>query len=694
MHRFVCALLAGLALAGCAGQAAFREGQALVEAGHVDEGLARVRQAVAAAPGNDEYRLYYDRQRAITIQHYLARATRAMNAGLPDEAEDAFKHALALDPASIRAQQGLELVAARRRHQAMLAEAHALLDAGKPDAALEKARAILAEDRDFRQAQDLARQIEERQLEAARRPPRLNAALQRPITLEFRNAPVRNVFELISKHSGLNFIFDRDVAADLRTTVFVKDMPIDEAIRLVLSANQLDRKILDDNTILVYPDTPEKRREYQELVIKSFYLSNADVKQTANMIKTLLKTRDVYADEKLNLLIIRDTPEVVRMAERLVANQDLSEPEVMLDVEVLEVSTSLLRDLGIEWPGRASLSVVGAGGTPGTLTLPEARSGDSSLFRINVPDPLLVLNLSRQDGLTNLLANPRIRVKNKEKARIHIGDRVPVITATTTATGFVAESVSYLDVGLKLEVEPTVYLEDEVGIKVGLEVSSISGEVQSSSSGTTAYRIGTRTAATTLRLKDGETEVLAGLINDTDRRVAQKVPGLADLPVLGRLFSSTNDTVDKTEIVLLITPRIIRHLRRPSIRNEEFFSGTAAELGGAPAAGPTRSVPGASPRITPPSAVPQGGTPAQPAPATGAPGPGTPPSGTPGQAPPPQPSTMPQPSPPQQSAPQSGAQVPPLASPPADQPYSPAAPQPGPQPMLPPPAGSGAGTQQ
>src|SRR5687767_10038942 len=145
--------------------------------------------------------------------------------------------------------------------------------------------------------------------------------------------------------------------------------------------------------------------------------------------------------------------------------------------------------------------------------------------------------LRQQDASTNVLANPRIRVKNKEKARIHIGDRVPVITTTAAATGgFVSESVSYLDVGLKLEVEPLVHLEDEVGIKVALEVSNIAREVRGVGSSTLVYQIGTRNATTVLRLRDGETQVLAGLINDDDRRTANRVPGIGDWPVIGRLF--------------------------------------------------------------------------------------------------------------------------------------------------------------
>jgi general secretion pathway protein D len=268
------------------------------------------------------------------------------------------------------------------------------------------------------------------------------------------------------------------VRTDQRTSIALRNASIEEAISLALLTNQLEQKVLNETTVFVYPSTPQKLREHQELVVKAFYVANADVRQTANMIRTLVKTRDIFIDEKIGLLAIKDTPAAVRLAERLIAAQDLAEPEVMLEVEVLEVSRSRLLDLGLRFPDFVEWSLVGAGGTAGTVTLPEWLSRDSRLVQLSFNDPLLRLNLRQQDTATTVLANPRIRVKNKEKARIHIGDRVPVITTTAAATGsFVSESISYLDVGLKLEVEPVISLDDDVAIKVGLEVSSITSEV-------------------------------------------------------------------------------------------------------------------------------------------------------------------------------------------------------------------------
>ncbi|HEY1289209.1 MAG TPA: secretin N-terminal domain-containing protein, partial [Burkholderiales bacterium] len=401
---------------------------------------------------------------------------------------------------------------------------------------------------------------------------------------------LRNIFETLQRATGINFIFDRDVRSDQRTTILLRDASIEDAIRMVLLTSSLEQKVLNDNTVFIFPNTPQKLREYQELVVKGFYLANADVKQTANMIRTLVKTRDIFIDEKINMLVIKDTPAAIRLAERLIAAQDLAEPEVVLEVEVIEVATNWLQQLGLQFPDTVAWSLVGAAGVPGQVTLPEWLNRNQNLVRLQFTDPLFLLSLKQQDGGANVLANPRIRVKNKEKAKIHIGDRVPVITTTAAATGgFVSESVSYLDIGLKLEVEPLVYLEDEVGMKVGLEVSNIVKEIQSPGSTSLNYQIGTRNAATVLRLKDGETQVLAGLISREDRYSANRVPGMGNLPIVGRLFSNTNDTRNRTEIMLLITPHLARALQRPEAGTVEFAAGTEAatgtpRLGGAPIA--------------------------------------------------------------------------------------------------------------
>jgi general secretion pathway protein D len=473
----------------------------------------------------------------------------------------------------------------------------------------------------------------------------LKTSLKRPITPDFRDAPIRSIFEAIARTAGVNYVFDRDVRPDLRMTLQLRNKNIDDAVRVILTTNQLDQKVLDDDTVIIYPNVPAKQREYQELMVKAFYVANADVKQVLNSIRSVVKTRDIIFDERLNAIVMRDTPEAIRAAEKIVALQDQAEPEVVLQLEVMEVNTSRLQELGIRIPEQVSYSVVGAAGTPGTITQTELNNFNSSLLRVTVSTPAVVFNLRRLDGDATLLANPHVRVRNREKARVHIGERVPVITTISTANVGVSESVTYLDVGLKLELEPNIYLEDEVAMKVGLEVSNILDTI-TRTSGTQVYRLGTRNASTTLRLRNGETQILAGLIQNDERRSTNKVPGLSDLPLIGRLFSNRLDNNVKTEIVLLITPRIVRNIVRPDADMAEFASGTEASMGATSGVGVQFS-----PIVPPPVFTPQ---PTPPAVAPSAPAPAT--SPTPGM-----PGGPPLIFPPPQSAPPSGGAKPPGA---------------------------------
>lgn len=580
MKHLAVALVAVL-LSACAGERAYKEGLGLIEAGKTEEGLAKIDEASKLAPDNNAFRQAYFRQRDLAAQRYLSVADSARLQGQFDAAEENYRRVLAFDGQNARALAGISSVQAERRQRAQLAEAEELLKKGNSAAAQTKVREVLAENAGNRDAQQLLRRIEERAMRAKIAAPQLAAALKKPITLEFREASLRQVFDLVSRNAGLNFIFDRDVRPDLRVTVSVRNSSIEDVLRFILVTNQLERKVLSENTLLIFPNTPVKLREYQELVVKTFYLANSDAKTAANMIKTLVKTKDMHIDEKLNVVVMRDTPEAVRMAERLIANQDLAESEVVLELEVMEIARTTLYNLGLQFPSQISASLIGAAGVPGTITLPEWLNRNSGLVSLTFTNPALILNLRNTIDSGSLLANPRIRVKNKEKAKVHIGDKVPVVTTTSTATGFASQSITYLDTGLKLDVEPQIYLENDVSIKVGLEVSNIVKEV-TIAPGTIAYQIGTRNASTVLRLKDGETQVLAGLINDQDQRSTNQIPGLGSLPVLGRLFGSTQDSRTKSEIMLLITPHVVRNIARPELRYEEFLSGTEASAGAAP----------------------------------------------------------------------------------------------------------------
>ena len=570
-------LVAGL-LAACADTSTFKEGNALLDAGQIQPGLAKLEQAVRENPHNAEYRIALLTRKLRLVNSYNARADMLRVKGQPDDARELYQQTLAIDPANLAARQGLDTLTKDQQQQHALSAIEALYQHGT-DADLTEAqqllRPLLAERPKQRDLQNLKVRLSDAQTRLRPAGGRLAAAYRKPITLEFRDAPLRSVFDLISKVSGLNFVFDRDVDPTLRATISVRNTSIEEAIGMLLSANQLEQSVTGERSITIYPNTPQKVKDYQQLVVRSFFLANADVKTVAFTLKTLLKARDIVTDERIGTIIMRDTPEMIRMAERIIAVQDIADPEVMLEVEVLEVKRTHLQELGIAWPQTATLALLGSG-AQGALSVNDLRHINGNSIGVTLDST--VLNAYKTDTDSNILANPRIRVRNKDKAKVLIGDRVPVITVTTN-NGVSSDSVNYVDVGLKLDVEPNVYLDDEVAIKINLEVSSVVKEI-TSKSGTTAYQIGTRNAATVLRLQDGETQVLAGLISDEDRVTANKVPGIGDLPMLSRLFGSQQDDITRSEIVLSITPHILRSIRRPELAAAEFNSGTESDIGG------------------------------------------------------------------------------------------------------------------
>jgi general secretion pathway protein D len=299
------------------------------------------------------------------------------------------------------------------------------------------------------------------------------------------------------------------------------------------------------------------------------------------LLKTIARVRDAHIDERLNLIVIRESPEVVALAEKLILAVDLPEPEVMLEVEVMELSTDRMEELGLQWPDKISYGLLGTSdSSTSTASATQVPLGQYKNFRASIANPAVVATLHGTSSDVNLLANPKIRVRNRDKAKVQIGERVPQFTTTSnfSVNTSVAASVSYMDVGLKLEVEPTVQLDNDVIIKMNLEVSNLISQV-TGPGGTTAYEIGTRQTSTTLRLADGETQVLAGLINDEDRKSAAGIPGISRMPLLGALFGTQTGTRSKNEVVLLITPHVVRNLALPDSANTRLASGTDAMPG-------------------------------------------------------------------------------------------------------------------
>ncbi len=572
-------MLALIALSGCAAQMALRDGRDLIAHDQPEAGLRKLQEASRRDPANGEYRLIYINARDKTLLDFITNGEKEMAAGKFQAARPWFRRALDLDPNNEKAKADVRTLDALLRHQNMIKQASVAMDERRYDAARKLLDQVLRERPENDAARAMLAEVESRAAQPALSA-ELSDAFRQPMSIEFRDAPLRQVFQVIAQRSGLNFVFDKDLKADTKVSIALRNSTVEQALYFLLVTNQLEQQVMDNNTLLIYPNLPAKVREYKEMVVRTFFLNNADAKLVAASLKTLTKSTDVVVDEKLNAVIVRDTPEAIRVAEQIVAIQDRAEPEVVLDVEVMEITRSRLQNLGIQWPSTVSLSPIASNGT--AVTLADLLSPTRNSLGVGTPSA--TVNLNATDGDTNILANPRIRVRNKEKAKILIGDKVPVISTTVGAGvgAFASESVSYIDVGLTLNVEPTIYLNDQVGIRISMEVSSL-GAKTTTNSGSTVFQIGTRQASTVLQLKDGENQVLAGLLNNQEQTSGNKIPGLGDFPILGRLFGNTTNNDQKTEIVLSITPHIVRNVSRPAESATEFMSGTQGNFRRRPA---------------------------------------------------------------------------------------------------------------
>jgi len=574
-------LIGALLLSGCAAQMHHRTGMTAIEQGDYPTALKELAQAASLAPEDVAYRRDWLRVRENANNHLLTVAMEATARNDHAKAEASYREILKYEPENARAQAGLLKLTALAQAEDDLSMARKAQKEGDLIHAMELVTGVLRRLPGHAAALALRTELDALQAAAVPVVPQLGTIYRKPINLEFRDASIKVVFDALSRTTGINFIFDREVKPEQRTTVFLKQTSLDDAIDVILSTSQLEKKVLNASSVLIYPNTQAKQREYQDLMVRAFYLANVEAKQTATMLKTVLKLKDIYVEDKTNMLVLRESPETIALAEKLIRLQDLEEPEVMLEIEVLEINRSRLLNAGVQWNSQLTVTPLGNtssipvnGTATSAITLSDLRNLNSD--RIGITLPSATINLQKTDSDAKLLANPRVRVRDHEKAKIMIGDKVPVVTTTSTNT-FVTENIQYLDVGLKLEVVPDIHLRDEVGLRLGLEVSSLVSSVKTNN-GSQAYQIGTRNFNSALRLKDGETQVLAGLISDEDRTAGNRLPLLGDFPLLGRLFGSQNDSRQQTEIVLSITPHLIRNIQRQGPAAESFWSGTETSL--------------------------------------------------------------------------------------------------------------------
>lgn len=612
--------LVSLLLAGCADNG-LKAGRTLIESGKTQEGLAQLQANTRKVPTDVTLRQYYYTERQLAITRWLADAKDALATG------DLTRVQARLDDISQTDPHNAQMVPLRRAlehgqgYDTALKTAQVALAAHRDEEAERTVQTVLKRAPDNAAALALLQRIHaEREKTAPLRKLAAEYDTQK-VSLEFQNAPMRSVFDALSRESGLNFVFAPGVPLDSLITLFAKNTSIANAVTLLVEGNRLKYRVINEHSLLIAPEVasaPPALTGGGE-VMRAFYLTNVDPKKVGTLLQSLTSIKNLYVDDQLNLIIVRGNPQLVDTAARLIAMVDKAQPEVMLDVEVLEVSNDLVRNLGIQYPNQFTLlnvpptasSVTTPTGTtvttPTTTPLTLASLKGITLSKIAINNP--ALNLQDDSGDVKLLANPQIRVKNRDDAHIQIGEKVPVFNSSITPTGVISNSVSYLDVGLKLDVKPQVMLDNDVQIQLALEVSSILNQVNNN--GTLAYQIGTRNATTTLRLADGETQIMAGLISDQDRSTANRIPGLGELPLLGRLFSNHLDSRHRTEIILLITPHVLRNLNLDEGGQTQFAVGEGGGASGAPENVPIFTSAAIPSAVPPPAPVPTAPSPQQ-----------------------------------------------------------------------------------
>jgi general secretion pathway protein D len=572
----VAALACGaLLLAGCPkGNQEFKAGRQAEALQDYDTALIHYERALKADPLNTEFKLKATRLRFEAGQYHIRQGQKLREKGELQLALMEFEKARAIDPSSAIADQEvrrtLEIIAARR--------------------AAAEAPGAAAPPREETKLMD--------------KPPELAPLSRAPINLKMTNDS-RIVFETVGKLAGLTVIFDPDFPAR-RITTELNNVTLEQALDIAALQSKAFWKPVTSNIILVVPEQPQKRRDYEEQVVRTFYMSNTllpqDLQEIVTGLRQLLDLKRIQQVNSQNAIIIRDTPDKLLLAEKLIRDIDKAKPEVVIQVAVLQARRDRIRDLGIQPDTSATLAFTPRGliATPGssstssttanTVTLKQLQHLSSADYSLKLPGATATALLT--DSTTKIIQNPEIRVVDGQSAKLRVGDRVPVATGSfqagvgvgTTggvgAAGFVNPLVNtqfqYIDVGVNVDITPRIHPNREVSMKVSVEVSSVTGRV--SIGGIDQPIISQRKIDHDVRLMEGEVNILGGLIERTETKTLTGWPGLSRIPLLRYFFSGENTDKAENEVLIVLIPRIVRQATITEANLRTLSSGTETNI--------------------------------------------------------------------------------------------------------------------
>jgi general secretion pathway protein D len=560
-HRLI-ALGIALTITACATSSAVRKGESAERAGDYDRAVVEYTRAIRQEPDDRAARLGLQRVKVRASQEHFFRGRRLLAADRYEEALAEFQLAAELNPTDAVADAALRDTRQRLRTRV------AVQRGGKTElqALVERSRTLP--------------------------PPGLDlpSGTKLPDSLVFSQASSKAVFTAITRFAGVNLIFD-PAFREAPISVDLRNATLAEALASVTASTRTFYRVTAPKTVTIIPDTPAKRREYEESVVATFFLSNADIKEVIDLLRIVVDVRQISPITTGNSISLKDTPERIEAAGKLIAAIDKARPEVVIDVELLEIDRSRLLEYGLQiaspLPAGTEGSPTGlAGGVavnPPTLSLEALRNLTAAdVFITGVP--AIYYKLLKNDANTRTLANPQLRTSEGIAAQARFGDRVPVPATVFApiATGGINQqpitSFVYENIGVNIDILPRTHHNDEVSLSLKVTLSNISG---SGFGGLPTF--GNREITTTIRLKDGETNMLAGLIRDDERTVLSGIPGLVDLPIIGRLFASNRRESQETDIVLTLTPHIVRVLDLSESDLRPFRLGRDVPGGAAPA---------------------------------------------------------------------------------------------------------------